>query len=310
MMQRRDEAALHPGSTENGARRDVNAYPAMDGAGSTYASMAAIAAAFCIVLFLLPLALTIVTSFRPSTGMGLVGQSWTVENYTHLFRDDYFIRILWTTVLLGLITATIATALAYPLAYFIVHSPSRLVKYILALVVAPMFISSVVRALGWVLVLGEFGPVNVGLVWLGMIQAPLKLTYNFSGVVIAVVHWVFPFVVLILVASIYTVNRDLEEAARDLGARWWETFLRITLPLTLRGVVSAFLLALSATVSGYTTMVLMGGGRVKVASMLIADYFRGILNYPAGAAVSLVLLLTTLLLAGVGSAVFNKGFRR
>jgi len=283
--------------------------PPLKRARSAYTAMAATATAFCAVLFLLPVAITVATSFHPSTGMGLVGDAWTSDNYANLFRDDYFMRVLSTTVLLGLITATIATTLAYPLAYFIVRSPSRFVKYVLALVVAPMFISSVVRALGWVLVLGEFGPLNVVFVWLGILSAPIKLTYNFAGVVIGVVHWVYPFVVLILVASIYTVNPDLEAVARDLGASWRKTFLRVTLPLTLSGVVSAFLLALSATVSGYTTMVLLGGGRVKVASMLIADYFRGILNYPAGAAVSMILLLTTLVLAGAGTAVFNRGIR-
>lgn len=259
------------------------------------------------MLFVIPLAITVATSFHNSPAMGVVGPNWTVSNYTHLFRDDYFAGVLLTTVQLGLVTAAAATVIAYPLAYFIVRSASRWVKAILALIVAPMFISSVVRALGWILVLGEFGPLNFALTSVGILREPLRLTYNFAGVVIAVVHWVFPFVVLILVAAIHAVKPALEEAARDLGASTWQTFVRVTLPLTLPGIVSAFLLALSATVSGYTTMVLMGGGKVKVASMIVADYFRGILDYPAGAAVAMVLLAVTLVLAILGNAGARRG---
>jgi len=272
-----------------------------------YGTPLILAVGFCVVLFLIPLTITFLTSFHDSPAMGVVGPVWTLANYTHLFRDDYFAGVLLTTLELGIVTATVATIVAYPLAYFIVRSASRWVKVILALVIAPMFISSVVRALGWILVLGEFGPLNFVLTSLGLLREPLRLTYNFTGVVIAVVHWVFPFVVLILVAAIHAVKPVLEEVAHDLGAGIWQTFTRVTLPLTLPGVVSAFLLALSATVSGYTTMVLMGGGKVKVASMVVADYFRGVLDYPAGAAVAIVLLAVTLVLAILGHATAMRG---
>jgi putative spermidine/putrescine transport system permease protein len=231
-----------------------------------YGTAFIVAGAFCGALFVIPIAITFVTSFHDAPAMGVVGNRWTLGNYAHLFRDDYFAGVLLTTLELGVVTAAVATTVAYPLAYFIVRSSSRGVKVILALIVAPMFISSVVRALGWILFLGEFGPLNYTLTSIGLLAHPLKLTYNFAGVVIAVVHWVFPFVVLILVAAIHSVKPMLEEAAQDLGAGVWQTFARVTLPLTMPGVISAFLLALSATVSGYTTMVLMGGGRVKVAS--------------------------------------------
>ncbi len=266
-----------------------------------YGTALAVALVFCTLLFLVPLAITIVTSFHDSPAMGVVGSRWTLANYAHLFRDSYFAEVLLTTIELGLVTAAVATIVAYPLAYFIVRSESPWVKVILALIIAPMFISSVVRALGWILFLGEFGPLNSLLRWTGLLNAPLRLTYNFAGVVVAVVHWVFPFVVLILVAAIHAVNPALEEAAQDLGAGTWQTFRRVTLPLTTPGVVSAFLLALTATVSGYTTMVLMGGGKVKVATMVVADYFRGVLDYPAGAAAAMVLLLATLALAVLSS---------
>lgn len=268
------------------------------------------AVGFCGLLFLIPLAITLLTSFHNSPAMGVVGPEWTLANYTRLFRDDYFAGVLLTTLRLGVVTAAVATIVAYPLAYFIVRSSSRWVKVILALIIAPMFISSVVRALGWILVLGEFGPFNFALTSLGLLREPLKLTYNFTGVVIAVVHWVFPFVVLILVAAIHGVKPVLEEVAQDLGAGIWQTFMRVTLPLTFPGIVSAFLLALSATVSGYTTMILMGGGKVTVASMVVADYFRGVLDYPAGAAVAMVLLAATLALAVLGNATARRASLR
>lgn len=272
-----------------------------------YGTAFIVAVAFCGLLFVVPLAITLLTSFHDTPAMGVVGSRWTIANYTHLFRDDYFAGVLLTTIELGVVTAAAATAVAYPLAYFIVRSSSRWVKVILALIVAPMFISSVVRALGWILFLGEFGPLNYALTSVGLLGQPLRLTYNFAGVVIAVVHWVFPFVVLILVASIHSVKPMLEEAAQDLGAGVWQTFSRVTLPLTMPGVISAFLLALSATVSGYTTMVLMGGGKVKVASMVVADYFRGVLDYPAGAAAAMVLLVATLVFAVLSNVAARRG---
>jgi len=265
---------------------------------------------YCGLLFVVPLVITLLTSFHNSPAMGVVGSAWTLANYTRLFRDDYFAGVMLTTIELALVTAAVATTVAYPLAYFVVRSSSRWVKVVLALIIAPMFISSVVRALGWILVLGEFGPFNYVLTALGVLAEPLRLTYNFAGVVIATVHWVFPFVVLILVAAIHAVKPALEEVAQDLGAGVWQTFTRVTLPLTLPGIVSAFLLALSATVSGYTTMVLMGGGKVRVASMVVADYFRGVLDYPAGAAVAMVLLAATLAIAVLGNAVANWGSTR
>src|SRR5579862_1161484 len=102
---------------------------------------------FCLVLFALPLAITLVTSLRNSPAMGVVGDEWTFANYARLAQDGYFAGVLLTTVELGLVTATAATIVAYPLAYFIVRSSSRGAKALLALIIAPMFISSVVRAL-------------------------------------------------------------------------------------------------------------------------------------------------------------------
>jgi putative spermidine/putrescine transport system permease protein len=153
----------------------------------------------------------------------------------------------------------------------------------------------VVRTFGWIALLAQNGLVNQALQALGVVDGPVKLLFNFAGLLIGLTHIFLPFMVLVLIGAIQNIPRDVEDAARVLGASWGSAFLRITLPLSAPGILSGSILVFVLTISALVTPRLLGGPTYQVMSTLIYDEFLQRLNWPAGSAQSL--LLTGMVLA-------------
>jgi putative spermidine/putrescine transport system permease protein len=176
-------------------------------------------------------------------------------------------------------------------------------------VVTPLFTSNIVRAFGWMVLLGRRGLVNDVLLALGIVERPLALLYGQSSIVIGLSYIMAPFMVLMVASVLQNVERSLEDASRDLGAGAWSTFWRVTFPLSLPGVIAGSLVVFTLSVSAYVTPAILSGGRENVVSMLIFQQYGAILNFQFGAALSVVLLVATLALVWAYSSVFDRRVR-
>jgi putative spermidine/putrescine transport system permease protein len=159
----------------------------------------------------------------------------------------------------------------YPLAYYMIYGlNSRFLRRIFYIVVVtPLFTSNIVRSFAWIVMLGRQGIVNDVLQGTGLISSPLFLVYSKTGVVIGLSYVLLPFMVLTVSSILQNLNRSLLEAARDLGATPLVAFLKVTLPLSLPGVIAGSLMVFTLTVSAYVTPSVMSGGRFNVMAMLI-----------------------------------------
>ncbi len=228
------------------------------------------------------------------------GRSRSV-NYATIVTDPLYLRVLGDTVLLGLAVTVICACLAYLLAYFLVHAPSRWRGTLMFLMVTPLMVSSVIRNIGWIPILGDHGAVNFVLLSCGLISHPLVLMNNLTGVIIALVHALPPFMTLMLMTVIQSIRPELEGAARMLGATRWRSFWEVVFPLSLRGLAAGCALVFSIAVSSYTTPTILGGGRVLVMATFIAQQIQSVLRYAFGSALTIVLFVVTLGLSTLAS---------
>lgn len=242
-----------------------------------------------LVVFLLPLFVMVPTSLRPYIPGKGIGEGFTAEHYVKALTDGYYLEIIGRTLALGTIVTLTCLVLGYPLAYYLARTASRWRPWLMLLVVFPLLLNLVVRTFGWIALLANRGLVNDTLIALGLIETPIKLLFNFSGLLIALTHIFLPFMVLVLVGVIRNLPRDVEDAARVLGAGWAATFFRITVPLSMPGIIAGSILVFVLTVSALVTPRLLGGPTYKVMSTLIYDQFLQLLNWPAGAALSFIL---------------------
>lgn len=242
--------------------------------------------------FILPVLMMLPMSFREyAPGAGLVPGVWTPENYTRIVSDDYYREVIWRTLGLGLFVTLACLLLGYPLAYLIARGPDRWRVPLILLVVFPMLLNLVVRSFGWIALLANRGLVNNLLMQLGLIQAPLKLMYNLTGLMIGLTHIYLPFMVLMLVAAIRNVPDDVEAAAATLGSSRLHVFTSVTLPLSSPGILAGSILVFVLTISALVTPRMLGGPTYKVMATLIYDEFMQLLDWPSGSALSFALTL-------------------
>lgn len=248
--------------------------------------------AFMAAFFVAPLGIVVVDSLQTKDG------GWTLGNYARSLGDLYYWETLWVTFRLGLWVTFVSLLIGYPLAYFVTyHVRGRILRrMIYIVVVTPLFTSNIVRSFGWIVLLGRRGLVNQTLVDIGIVERPLPLLYNEASITIGLVYIMTPFMVLLIAAVLQNIDRSLELAARDLGAGAWTTFTKVTLPLSLPGVVAGSLIVFTLTVSAYVTPSILSGGKVTVMSMLIFQQYGAILDFNFGAALAVTLLVATLIL--------------
>jgi putative spermidine/putrescine transport system permease protein len=257
--------------------------------------------------FLAPVAMMVPTSLREyAPGVGIISGSWTLENYTRILADDYYREVVWRTLGLGLVVTALCIALGYPLAYYIARGRSHWRIALILLVVFPMMLNLVVRSFGWIALLANRGLVNNLLVDLGLIAAPIKLMFNLTGLVIGLTHIFLPFMVLMLVAAIQNVPRDVEAAAATLGASRLDVFASVTLPLTAPGILAGSILVFVLTISALVTPRMLGGPTYKVMATLIYDEYMQLLDWPSGSALAFALTFIALAVIWLSSRVTRR----
>ena len=259
-----------------------------------------------LAAFVLPVGLMVPMSFRPYVPLVGITDGFTVRYYTRLLTDSYYLEIIGRTLALGF-TVTLSTLLiGYPVAFFLARTRSRWRNWLTILIVFPLMLNLVVRTFGWIALLAQNGLVNQALHALGIVDSPVKLLFNFAGLLIAMTHIFLPFMVLVLIGAIQNIPRDVEDAARVLGASWGSAFFRVTLPLSAPGILSGSILVFVLSISALVTPRLLGGPTYQVMSTLIYDEFLQRLNWPAGSAQSLLLTVMVLTLVYLSSRLARR----
>lgn len=257
------------------------------------------------IFFVIPLIFLFVSSLQhyiPGKG---ISATFTPENYIKFLTDFYYVGVLLKTLFLGLIVTFLTLIIGYPLAYFIARTTWKKKGLLVALVIFPLFLNIVVRSFSWIVLLANRGLLNNFLTEFHIIEQPLKLLFNYKGVVIGLTHIFLPFMVIALASVIQNIERDYEEAAQILGANKLKTFFKVTLPLSLPGIVAGSLLVFLLTITAFVTPRLLGGVTVKIMSNIIFQEFMNTFNWPFGAAMAFILLLVTLLIISVYLRVFR-----
>ena len=253
-----------------------------------------------ILVFFVALTLLFRYGFLQFIPGSLEAGGFTLANFAQITQPRY-LRWIWDTVALSAWTTLATLVLAYPIAYALARAPSALIRTtILVLTVVPFFTGAIVRAYSWMLVLGNTGFVNAVLIRLGLLAEPHQMLFTGTAVLVGLVHFSMPVMILLLAAAISHIDPNVERSAESLGAGPVQRFLRVTLPLSLPGILSGSVVVFAWTFSAYPTPELLGGGRVKMIANVVADLALDALNWPGGAAFALFsLVVTFLVLAAV-----------
>jgi spermidine/putrescine transport system permease protein len=259
------------------------------------------------LFFLAPLALIAVISLRPDLRGGvLVPFSPTLDQYRTLAEKSAYLRLFATSAAMALAVAVAATVLAFPVAYFLAYRAGRRAGLFLVLLLVPFWTSFLLRVMAWKVMLGSNGVINSFVQYVGLAEEPLEfLLYNRGAVVVTLVYVWIPFVSLPILAGLQRIDPTLFEAAADLGATPLRRFWRVTLPLSMPGVLAGFFMCFIPTVGEYVTPLLVGGSGGLMYGNLVQDFFTKAANWPLGAAMSLLMLGGTVVMVAIALRLIN-----
>jgi putative spermidine/putrescine transport system permease protein len=263
---------------------------------------------FLGIFFFYPATNLLFFSVLTQDAKGVVGRPLTVAHFAHFFATSLYLKVFWTTLRISLVTALAAALLAYPVALVIVRSRPVVARIVNLIVIAPLLVSVVVRAYGWQLILanGPAGVLNKLLLSLGVVNAPLSLLYSDAAVVIGSLHVFFPMMVLPLVSALGKVDANLEDAARVLGAPAWRVFLRVTLPLSLPGLLLGSALVFTLTAGSFVTPAILGGTNAVMLGNLIEQQIFVVYDWPFGATIAAMLVGVVLAVNALSSRLLRS----
>lgn len=258
------------------------------------AALLAPAVLLLVGLLVLPLAYLIRYSFHTTPlGQPLTG-AMTLANYEEIFADTFYAGVLLKTIWMSVAVTVMSLVAGYPMAYFIWRWVRRWRGLITVVVLSPILVSIVVSAYGWTVLLGTHGLVNEVLLALRLIGKPLAIMHTDAAILIGLTHVALPFIILSVVASLERIDPILKEAALSLGAPRWRVFRHVVLPLSLPGIVSGTTLAFSLSMATYVAPAVLGGSGANFISTMIYHQLIILLEWPLGAAVAAMLLVTAL----------------
>ena len=264
--------------------------------------LAAPALLLLFVFYLFPVGRVLSLSFlEPTPGLG---------NYEMLFTSSGIQTVLAATARICLITTLIAVPLGYLMAYVITIGSSGMRSFMLYGVLLPLWVSALVRSFVWVTLLQRRGLVNQFLQWLGITDQPLPLIWNEFGVIVGMVHYMIPYAVLPLLASMAAIDIRLVEAARGMGASRGRAFREVFLPLSMPGVAASAILVLILTFGFYTTPAILGGGRTMMIAQYITTQILVLPRWGVGAMLATVLVAVTIVLLLLLSRFFDPTHSR
>jgi len=251
-----------------------------------------------VLLIALPLLFVAVMSFCSIDEFYNIEYKFTLENYIRLANQDY-LKIYVQSIMIAFLTTVICILVGYPFSYLIARTKSKNKKLLYMLVIIPFWTNSLIRIYGWRSFLGTSGWLNVVLSNLHIIKEPLNLLYKNGTTILGMVYCLIPFMILPLYTSIEKLDLSLLEASSDLGARPMKTFINVILPLTAGGIFSGSLMVFIPCLGYFFVSDILGGGNSDVIGNLIERQFQSGNNWPLGAALSIILIVVTLILVKI-----------
>jgi putative spermidine/putrescine transport system permease protein len=217
----------------------------------------------------------------------------TLDNYWRVLSTGSNQAVLLTTLWASFAISLITIAVAVPMAMVIVRAKREWVGTLIMLAIAVTFLSGgVTRAYSWLILLGNKGLINLGLTSLGIVDAPIRFLYNWTGVGISIAHYLLPFAVFTLIGAVRNLNTSVEEAARSLGANRIVTFWRITMPMLLPGLMVTLVLVYSIALASFLFPMVLGGGKVRMIANQIYDRMFVEYDIPYAAATAVIFLVS------------------
>ncbi|WP_050525633.1 ABC transporter permease [Pseudorhodobacter aquimaris] len=260
-------------------------------------------ALYAILMLAAPLGAIFLYSFLTDGYLEII-RDFTFANYIEAWTNELYRTVMVRSLGVSMVVTAVTVLLAFPIAYFVSFhvSPSRKSLW-LFLITIPFWTSYLIRVFLWKVILGYNGVVNSGLLGIGLIDEPLTfILYNVNSVVITLAHAYAPFAILPIFVSLEKIDRSLLEAGQDLGESRFMTFLRVTLPLAMPGVIASVLIVFIPTIGDYVTPQLVGGPEGRMVANLIQLQYLKLDNYPLGSAiaVSAMAIVTVVSLIFVG----------
>ena len=217
-------------------------------------------------------------------------------HYQKIITTPIYRQIIFNTFNIALLVTIFSVIFSYPIVYLLANVSKRMRKFLFILVLLPFWTSALVRTTAWIVILQRKGILNEMLLFTGIFNEPISFIYNFSGVLIGMTHVLMPFVIFPLYAAYKNIDYSLIEAAESLGSKSYQTVKRLIIPLTMPGVIAGSIIVFMSAIGYYITPALMGGPKQTMIAMLIENNINRTLNWELAAALSSVLLFSTLIL--------------
>lgn len=290
------------------AGQNTDAVAARAGGRAYFLASPSLLLVVCIIV--LPSLQLIRYSFNHFDPSDLMQAAWTWENYKAFFTQAYYLAVLGTTLKIALLCTVLSFVFGFPAAYILAKSRSRYKSLLVMLLLFPLLVGTVVRAAGWMIILGNAGFINSVLQTLGLVHAPVRLLYTPLAVVVGTTAVVLPFMIITLQSVLEGLDFSVEEAARNLGATFWQSLWRVIFPLAMPGIAAGNILVFILCMNAYATPVLLGGTRVTMMAPAVYDQISKVYNWPFGSVIALILMLVTFLAAGIANAIAQRNYQR
>ncbi|MFN8189817.1 MAG: ABC transporter permease [Nocardioidaceae bacterium] len=260
---------------------------------------------FTLVFVAVPLLLVLSYTVFERGRFGGVLYEFNLDNFTRALEPTYR-KVLVSSIWIAGLATVLALLLGYPVAYAIAKMPARLRTVALVLVVVPFWTNFLIRTYAWIMLLNTQGMLNDALISLGLVDEPIRLLYTKGAVVTGLVYAYLPLMILPIYASVARLDPELREASANLGANRFTTFLRVTLPLSLPGVVTGCIFVFVPSMGNFVIPELLGGGKTVMVGNLIRDQFLKARDWPFGATLALIMVVFLVGLFAVQSLVSRR----
>ena len=250
---------------------------------------------FTIVFVAAPLLYMVILSFETRSGNWGVSADFTLKNYLQILNPAY-LQIFLKSLKLSGISTLLIILIGYPFGYYMARLSDTWKKRMMLLLLIPFWTSSLIRLYGWIIIFRAGGPLNQILQALHLIDQPLKFLYTYPAVVLGMIYTLLPFMILAVYSSAEKMDWNLVEAARDLGASKFQAFITVTLKMTMPGLLTGVILTFVPSMGLFYIADILGGNKVVLIGSIIQEQLLKTHNWPFAAALSIVLMVLTLLL--------------
>jgi spermidine/putrescine transport system permease protein len=257
------------------------------------------AAFWFVAFFVVPIGFIAVFSFLTSADFGGIQFQFSLENYQRLAQSTVFLRVFANTIWMAAGGTALCLVIAFPLAYYLATRAGRWKNLLLVLLIVPFWTSSLTRTYAWLILLGNHGPVTTLLNNVGLLHGDLNFLYSYNAVLLGVTYNYLPLMIFPLYVSLERLDKRLLEAAKDLGAGQWRTFRRVTVPLTMPGIIIGCLLVFIPLMGEYIVPSILGGAGSFMIGNLIGDEFISAHDWAFGSALAMGVILILLVLIAI-----------